>query len=228
MDANRTSPAYELKNELARLSLPAASRDADQKLAWVNSICLLFLIIGLLGARRGVIAIKSAPPLADSVPVILEPVTLPPQATTEKKQITEDKNDQPRVAVVIPQMPNVSFSVPTIGSLVVPASLASAPPLEPMRTAAAINSLNSTGAGGDRPEPPYPKIALQQGQQGSILLVLGGDAAGNVVSVEVKESSGFPFLDRATLEFIKRRWHLPPGPGDQLFQTRITYQLQLN
>ena len=228
MDANRTSPAYELKDELARLCLPAASRDTNQKLAWVNSVCILFLLIGLVGARRGLIAIKPAPPLADIVPVILEPVTLPPQATTEKKQITEDKNDLPRVAVVIPQMPNVSFSVPTIGALVVPADLATAPPLEPLRTAAAINSLNSTGAGGDRPEPPYPKIALQEAQQGTILLVLGGDAAGNVVSVEVKESSGFPFLDRATLEFIKLRWHLPPGPGGQLFQTRITYKLQLN
>ncbi len=58
--------------------------------------------------------------------------------------------------------------------------------------------------------------------------MLGGDAAGNLISVEVKESSGIPFLDRATVEFIKRRWHLPAGTDNQLFQTRITYKLQLN
>ncbi len=73
-----------------------------------------------------------------------------------------------------------------------------------MRTAAAINLLNSTGAGGERPEPPYPKIALEEGEQGTILLLLGGDAAGNVISVDVKESSGFPILDRATVDFIKQ------------------------
>jgi protein TonB len=227
-DTNRTSPAYELKGELARLCLSSANRDPNLKLAWVNSVCLLFLLIGIFGARRGLIAIKPAPPLEEIVPVVVEPMTLPPSETIEKKPVDEDKNEPPQVAVVIPQSPSVSFSVPTIGSLVVPASLATAPPLEPMRTAMLIGSVNSTGAGGERPQPPYPKIALEQGLQGSILLTLGGDAAGNVVSVDVKESSGVPFLDRATVEFIKRRWHLPPSADNQLFQTRITYKLQLN
>jgi outer membrane biosynthesis protein TonB len=44
----------------------------------------------------------------------------------------------------------------------------------------------------------------------------------------VKESSAFPILDRATVDFIKRHWHLPPGTGNQLFQTSIIYKLQLN
>lgn len=228
MDANQTSPAYELKDELARLCLPAAGRDASQKLAWVNSVCLLFLIIGIFGTRRGLIVVKSAPPLQEIVPVVIQPVTLPPPEAIEKKPTDEDKDEPPQVAVVIPQAPNISFSVPTIGSLVVPASLATAPPLEPMQTAVQIGSVSSTGAGGDRPQPPYPKIALEQGLQGTLLLVLGGDAAGNLISVEVKESSGIPFLDRATVEFIKRRWHLPAGTDNQLFQTRITYKLQLN
>jgi protein TonB len=228
MDANRTSPPYELKNELARFCLPSASRDANLKLAWVNSVCILFLLIGIVGARRGVIAIKPAPPIEEIVPVILAPVTLPPQETTEHKPVDEVKNDAPRVAVVIPQSPNISFSVPTIGSLVVPANLATAPPLEPLRTAAVINTVSSTGAGGERPQPPYPKIALQEGMQGTILLLLGGDASGNVVSVDVKEASGFQLLDRSTVEFIKSHWHLPAGSGSQIFQTRITYKIQLN
>ncbi len=228
MDANQTKPVYELKGELARLCLPQANRDTNLKLAWVNSICILFLLIGILGARHGSIAIKPTPPLEEIVPVVIEPITLPPEVTTEKKPTDEDKNDAPRVAVVIPQSPNISFSVPTIGSLIVPANLASAPPLEPMRPVTTINLVSSTGAGGERPEPPYPKISLQEGQQGTILLLLGGDAAGNVISMDLKESSGFPLLDNATVDFIKRRWHLPPGGGSQLFQTRITYKLQLN
>jgi TonB family protein len=228
MDANQTSPAYELKDELARLCLPAANRDSSQRLAWINSVCILFLIVGIFGARRGLISIKPAPPLEQIIPVVIEPMILPPQETTEKKETDEDKNDPPQVAVVIPQTPNINFSVPTIGSLIVPANLAAAPPLEPMRTAAQIGSLNNTGSGGERPVPPYPLIAKQTGEQGTVVLLLGGDAAGNIVSVDLKESSAFPILDRATVDFIKRRWHLQPGTGNQLFQTSITYQLQLN
>ena len=226
MDANRTSPNYELKDELARLCLPSASRDASQKLAWVNSVCILFLLIGILGARRGLIAIKPAPPLQEIVPVILAPVTLPPQETERKELPDENKNDAPQVTVVIPPSPSVSFSVPTIGTLVAPASLASAPPLEPMRTAAQIGALSDTGSGGQRPQPPYPSIAKETGEQGTVVVLLGGDAAGNIISVDVKESSGFPVLDRATVDFLKRHWHLPTNTDSRLFQTSITYQLQ--
>jgi TonB family protein len=225
-DANRTS--YELKDELARYCLPAAGRDANLKLAWVNSICVLFLLIGIFGARRGMISIKPVPPLQEIIPVVVEPMVLPPSQTVEKKPVDEEKNDTPQVVVAIPQAPNINFSVPTIGTLVAPANLASAPPLEPMRVSAQINSVGSTGAGGDRPQPAYPKIALEEAEQGVVTLMLGGDAVGNVISVDVKESSGFPILDRSAVDFIKRHWHLPVGNGNQLFETKITYKLQLN
>ena len=229
MDANRTTSGYELKDELARFCLAPAKRDANLKLARVNSVCILFLLIGIAGARRGLIAIKSVPPIEEIVPVILAPVTLPPQATMEKKELPDEENTETTraVAVTLPS-PNINFSVPTIGSLVVPAPLAAAPPLEPVRTAAQIGSLNNTGAGGDRPEPPYPTIARETGEQGTVKLLISGDAVGNVVSVEVKESSGFPILDRASADFIKRHWRLPSGAGEQLFETSIIYQLQPN
>ena len=72
MDANQTAPRYELKDELARLCLPSASRDVNLKLAWVNSVCILFLLIGIAGARRGVIAIKPVPPIRVEVPVVVQ------------------------------------------------------------------------------------------------------------------------------------------------------------
>jgi protein TonB len=229
MDANRTSPRYELKDGLARLSLSSTRHDSQLKLAWTNSVCILFLLIGIAGARRGLIAIKPVPPIQEVIPVVVvEPLTLPPQAVAQPKPPEEEKNDEPRGAVALPQAPNINFAVPTIGSLVVPAGLASAPPLEPLRTAAQINAVSSTGTGGDRPQPAYPKIALEDGEQGTVRLMIGGDAAGNVVSVDIKESSGFPVLDRSSVEFIKRHWRLPAGTGSQIFETRIIYQLQLN
>ncbi|MGD0085622.1 MAG: TonB family protein [Verrucomicrobiota bacterium] len=223
MDANRTAPGYELKDELARLCLSMGSREPERKLAWVNSICILFLLIGILGARQGVIAIKPVPPVREEVPVVVQPAVLPPQAVAPKPEQAQPSN-QPRVLVALPNAPNVNFGVPTAGTLVTDAALASAPQVAALH----IGSLSNTGAGGERPEPPYPPIALQTGEQGTVVLVLSGDDEGNVISVVVKESSGFPVLDRATVDFIKHHWRLPTDSGTRLFQTSITYQLQLN
>jgi len=225
MDANRTTPRYELKDELARLCLPSASRDGNLKLAWVNSVCILFLLIGIAGARRGLIAIKPVPPIRVEIPVVVLPTVLPPQAVAPKPEQAEQKN-QPQVLVVLPTAPNINFGVPTAGTLVAPAALASAPPVQ--IAAVRISAIGNTGAGGERPEPPYPKIALDSGQQGTVVLSLTGDDAGNVVSVDVKTTSGFPVLDRATMEFIKHHWRLPADGNTRIFETSITYKLQLN
>jgi protein TonB len=224
MDANRISPGYELKDELARLCLPSANQDPNLKLAWVNSICILFLLIGILGARQGVIAIKPVPPIRQEVPVVVQPPVLPPQPVAPKPPEQPQQNNQPRVLVALPNAPNVNFGVPTAGTLVADAALASAPQVAPVR----VGSLSNTGAGGERPEPPYPPIAEQTGEQGTVVLVLSGDDAGDVISVDVKASSGFPLLDRATVDFVKRHWLLPTDTGTRLFQTSITYKLQLN
>ena len=224
MDANRISPGYELKDELARLCLSTARREPERKLAWVNSVCILFLLIGILGARQGVISIKPVPPIRVEVPIVVQPAVLPPQSVAPKPEQAQSVN-QPRVLVALPNAPNVNFGIPTAGTLVTDVALAAPlPQAAPVR----IGSLSNTGASGERPEPPYPPIALQTGEQGTVILSLTGDDAGNVVSADVKESSGFPVLDRATVDFIKRHWRLPTDSGTRQFQTSITYKLQLN
>ena len=228
MDANRTSPGYELKSDLARYCLPAADGEGNFKLAWVNSVCILFLIIGIAGARRGIIAIKPVAPIREVVPIVVMPQAIPPQVVVpQKKEQVQNRNEQPRVLVALPTAPNVNFSVPTIGTLASSSAFATAPPLNPLEPSTQVSSIGNTGTGGDRPEPPYPQLAMQSGEQGTIVLLLNGDAAGNVSSITVKESSGFPFLDQATVEFIKNHWHLPTNTGARIFQTSIIYKLQL-
>ena len=224
MDANRTSSGYELKDELARLCLSTARREPERKLAWVNSVCILFLLIGIFGARQGAITIKSLPPIRQEIPIVVQPAVQPPQPVASKPEQPQHVN-QPRVLVALPNAPNVNFGIPTAGTLVTDVALA-----VPVAQAAPtrMSSLSNTGKGGDRPEPPYPPIALQTGEQGTIVLSLTGDDTGNVISVNVKVSSGFPVLDHATVDFIKRHWRLPTDTGTRLFQTSITYKLQLN
>jgi TonB family protein len=83
----------------------------------------------------------------------------------------------------------------------------------------------ATGDGGDRPEPPYPELAQQLSQQGTVLLVLTVDDVGAVTSVSVKESSGSALLDRTARDWIKRRWIQPPINGSHVFQVAIHYKL---
>jgi len=231
--ANRNSPRYELTDDLARYCLPGPNREPNRKLAWVNSICILFLLIGILGARSSLITNRPLPANCEEIiPVLVEPVALPQVATEEQnpEQKEQDRPETPQVVVVTPDAPSINFSVPTIGNVMVPNAIAAAPPLSPLRPPAPLRSqpvtLQNTGVAGERPQPPYPRIALEQAQQGTVTLVLQADESGKVQSVEVKESSGYPVLDRSTVDYVKRHWTVPAGTGSRVFEATVTYKLQ--
>ncbi len=147
-EANQAARGYELKDELARLCLPTANRDANRKLAWTNSICLLFLLIGLIGAKRAPGFVEPAPRAQEIVPMIFEPLPTPPTMENQKTETSEDKTIAPQAVAVTLDTPAINFSVPTIGNLVVPDALAQAPTAKALK--AAILRINSTGAGGER------------------------------------------------------------------------------
>ena len=150
----------------------------------------------------------------------------------QKEESTEDKTSAPRVVVVTLNSPAINFSVPTIGNVVVPNAIAQAPPVAPLRAAAWFTTkpktIGSTGEGGDRPQPPYPDMALKLGEQGTVVLLLTVDDSGLVQSVDIKETSGSAILDRSAREFVKRHWIVPPGNGGRLFQATISYQIKTN
>ncbi len=227
-------PGYQLTDELARYCLHDTGGDAARRLAWVNSICILFLLIGVFGGKLAEMRVKPLPPLEEVVPAIIEPAP-PPQkvaAAEARNEPREEKSEARPAVVVTPDVPSITFSVPTIGTLIAPAALAEAPPLRPLQpqtpVARAPARVGNTGTGGQRPSPPYPKLAQEQAEQGTVTLLMTADEVGNIVSIELKQSSGFPILDRATLDFIKRHWTLPVGTGSRMFETSITYQLQTN
>src|SRR5689334_21333801 len=123
LDANRTELGYELESELARLSLHATDRDPNRKLAWVNSVCILFFLIGVFGSKPASLRIKPLPLLEEVSAAIVEPLPPPPQ--TQPEQQTQEQNDQeqadtPQVVVVTLESPAINFAVPTIGNLMVP------------------------------------------------------------------------------------------------------------
>jgi protein TonB len=234
-DVNQRAPGYELESELTRVALHATDQDPNRKLAWVNSVCILFLLIGIFGSTPASIKISALPPVVEASAAIVEPLPPPPQ--TQAEQQTEDQNSQeqvdtPQVVVVTPEAPTISFSVRTIGNLVVPNSIAQAPPVMPLKQVVPLRKqpivINTTGSGGDRPQPPYPKIALEQGQQGSVTLRMRVDDAGLISTIEVLQSSGFPILDRGAMDFVKRHWTVPPEKETRTYEATINYKLQKN
>jgi TonB family protein len=229
--------SYQLKSDLARVCLPAPGRVVSRRLAWANSISLLFLLIGVAGSQSRLPARRTVPPLEQPVPVIIEP--LPPVAPTAaevkptEQQNEDDKPETPHFQAVTLETPAINFAVPTPGSLLVPMSVAPTPAEAPLKRAAPVRHdptmIESTDKGGDRPRPErYPPIAQELGQQGTVTLLLTVDDAGRVVSAEIKESSGSPILDGDAQRWIKLHWIVPPVSGGHLFLAPIKYQLRNN
>jgi TonB family protein len=226
---------YQLKSDLARLCLPRPEGHPQRTLAWLNSICLLFLIVAWSGVRIRLPMPTAVPPLDQPVPIIIQPLPPPPttQVAQPKEETTEEKTAAPRIVVVTPDSPAINFFVPTIGNVIVPNAFAAPPPTVALQQTTAVvhnepKRISSTGEGGDRPRPPYPEMALKFGQQGTVILLLTVSESGLVQSVSVKETSGSPILDRSALEFVKRHWIVPPGNGGRLFEASISYEIKNN
>lgn len=228
MDAHRPNSGYALSDELARLCLPGAGRDPSRKLAWTNSVCILFLLIGFLGARRAANFTEPPPRVEEVVPTIVEPLKPPPTTEVQKVQPTDQNSSAPQVVAVTIDTPAINFAVPTVGNVVVANALARAPVIQRLTSLSSVQKISSTGDHGDRPQPPYPAIALSEAEQGSVSVSMTVDDLGAITQIALKESSGYPVLDRSTLEFIKRHWHIPPVDGSHVFETTITFKIAIN
>src|SRR5665213_1795156 len=206
--------AYQLKSDLARVCLPAPGRTAPRRLAWANSICLLFLLVGVVGNQSRLSARKAAPPLEQPAPVIIEPLPLVSPPAVEAKP-DESQNDDPKpltpsIQAVTLETPAIHFAVPTPGNLLAPMSVAPTPAETPLKQAAPVKRaptrIQSSGAGGERPNPVYPRMYQEMGIQGTVVLQFTVNDAARVVSVGIKRSSGSSALDQHTADFIKSRW----------------------
>jgi protein TonB len=60
------------------------------------------------------------------------------------------------------------------------------------------------------PKPGYPPEARRAGQQGVVILAVQVTVGGRPANVEVSRSSGFPLLDAAALQAV-RRWTFEPA-----------------
>jgi TonB family protein len=229
-------------NDLPRYCLEPDVAESNRALAWMNAICFVYLMIGVLGLRPADILINKKAALADEVvPTIIEPLVTPVKAVTEASPETPTEKAEEsggQVIAVTADSPEVMFSVPTVGNVLVPAGLAQAPPADPMRGAVPLSSLSTqvdalrveqitvTGLGGSRPPPIYPRDSLLRKEEGVVVLRIEVSDSGRVASVTVKDSSGYSRLDQAALDQVRRRWFFEGGKGRRVYDCSIVFQLQ--
>src|SRR6266487_229907 len=126
---------HELVSDLAKLCLPQAFQDPNKKLAWANSVCFLFLVIGLIGLKPPKTIEKPLTQPTDIVPVVFTPPEeqpkVEPQPQTEEPEPQPDSpQDVPQVATVVAADPKAAaFAVPVEGPVIfAPVAKASPPP----------------------------------------------------------------------------------------------------
>src|ERR1041385_2859573 len=210
--------AYQLSDDLARLCLPAEYRDQYRTLAWVNSICFLFLVIGLIGLKPQQIIVRPLSEIQEPIAVELPaPQEQPPvQADVPPDETPPDAPvEAPQVATIVAAADpaQVTFAVPVVGAVAVKEARFATPPPPANISAPKLTRFDPNAAGGGTfPDPQYPGMAQRNKYQGTVTLVFTVDESGAIKSVEVHKSSGYPMLDYAALEVVKTRWRFPPGP----------------
>lgn len=192
----------------------------------MNSICILFLIIGVAGAKSGGIALKPPPPLAtEAIAVVVEPPPPAADAPPKPEQMPQPNQDAARVVVAVPDSPAIQFSVPTVANVLAPSGVPTTPPVNPMQPVVPLRNRPTIikSGGGERPAPDYPAYLQERGEHGAVTLSITVSESGVITDVKVSHSSGFPDLDKYTLKYVKEHWVIPPIDGSLLYETTINF-----
>lgn len=228
---------YSLQSDLVRSSLPGATRDPNRFLAWVNSICFLFLTVGAVGIKAPEIVFRPLPELVELVPVVFTPPAEPPpsEPTPDTQPLQPEEElpmETPQVATIVAAEETVQFAVPVEGpTILAPSPLYVPPPPrelpKPTSDPAPPTPVRfRPGADGGRyPHPGYPRAALLAGEQGRVLVLIVVEPTGAVSSTSVKDSSGYKNLDNHAVRWIKSRWQFPPGET-RYYECEIIFQIK--
>lgn len=182
--------------------------------------------LAVLGAHVAVIAggveLASRPEIRQAVEQIyVRLVELPPPppqappvareakpAPVERRPVVKRPEPPPPVLAAAPEAPSVaSFAVaPPPPALPAPAPVVAAPPPAPAPVTAARFDADYL----HNPKPVYPTVSRRRAEEGTVLLRVRVSAEGAALTVELRTSSGYPRLDEAAQEAV-RRWRFVPA-----------------
>lgn len=229
------TPAVTWRNAGGGLSPDSRQKRLRETSGWFEPGIALFVV----GTAHALLlwwmaATISRQPL-DVAPPALVGILVPPPAVTGPRALPIEPVPQPR-PTVIPKPTPRPRPVPVPVPAGPPAERAvSAPPSEPPApapvaqiaaaspspvpapapTTPAAESLPVTPPRSDaahlsNPAPAYPPLSRRMGEQGRVLFDVFILADGSVGEIRLKHSSGYPRLDRAAEEAV-RRWRYQPA-----------------
>jgi protein TonB len=130
----------------------------------------------------------------------------------------------PPIPVAQPS-PAIAFAVPVEGpTRVVPLDQAAyAQPAHPAQ-ASTVQSLTFGQGEGRQPSPDYPAEALQQHQEGTVVVRLVVAESGQVSSAEAIQPSRWPLLNESAVRAVRQRWRFSPGDM-RVYDVAIRFQI---
>jgi periplasmic protein TonB len=107
-----------------------------------------------------------------------------------------------------------------------------APPAPPAPPAPVRTSASDASYAATNRTPPYPRISLSNGEEGTVILRVLVTAEGTAGAVEVKASSGHALLDESARKTVMT-WRFKPAtidgkPVSEWYQVPIPFKLQNN
>ncbi|MBL9135389.1 MAG: energy transducer TonB [Verrucomicrobiales bacterium] len=75
-----------------------------------------------------------------------------------------------------------------------------------------------------QPAPDYPRQAVRERQEGTVVVRLTVDEDGHVIVAEAASPSPWPLLNAAALRTVRERWRFRPGPV-RLYEVPIRFEL---
>ncbi len=230
---------YHVASDLSKLCLPQEYKDNNRRLAWANSVCVLVLAIGVFGIKPPPVHLRQLTAVEEIVPVVIVPPEeeTPPPPTNEPQPepepTAEITPDQPVVATVVAADASAAaFAVPVRGPVILsPSARAAAPPPANLnrppssKPAALQSSEEDWGSGSNQPE--YPRTALLNRYQGTVMLEIAFDANGGILSVKLQKSSGYSILDNAAMDKVKKSLRLRVPPGEvRVYTKEFTFKMR--
>jgi TonB family protein len=236
--SNKDTQHRSISVELAPVRLPfsGGSRDDWRSLAWINSICALFLLVGVLGFRSRPNHQSPTRDQTNVVPIVfmpevkqeeLKPVFTEFSPSSQSETVAETT---PPPVVAVAESAQVSFPVPVQGpvTLVVPrySPQPSVPtPSRPAASARQITFNADNNPHGYFPKPTYPPSELAAHHEGRVMLAVVIAPNGKAQSVTVNQSSGWEKLDEAAVQKVRDDWDFGPG-NTRYFHVPLVFQIQ--
>ena len=147
----------------------------------------------------------------------------PPGSPLSSVPLPADAMAPPPIAVAEPSAA-IAFAVPVEGpTRVVPFDQAAY--ARPSSTAKpAVQRLTFGQGEGRQPTPDYPAQAIQQHQEGTVVIRLVAGENGQVSSAEATQPCLWPLLNEAALRAVRQQWRFPPG-SLRVYEVAIHFQI---